>query len=115
MSISMHHLRHKKQEKNPLPPSLGVRGDNMGNFESLAMVLLDKSYNGKEFIINQFYFAEDLLKEENKDETIIKECLKQQKEIVITIDKKECGSKVMIIYIDIYGNEFKEALSVPGR
>ncbi len=27
MSISMHHLRHKKQEKNPLPPSLGVRGD----------------------------------------------------------------------------------------
>jgi uroporphyrinogen-III decarboxylase len=23
----MHHLRHKKQEKNPLPPSLGVRGD----------------------------------------------------------------------------------------
>jgi hypothetical protein len=29
MSISMHHLRHKKQEKNPLPPSLGVRGDIM--------------------------------------------------------------------------------------
>lgn len=29
MSISMHHLRHKKQEKNPLPPSLGVRGDNI--------------------------------------------------------------------------------------
>jgi adenine-specific DNA-methyltransferase len=29
----MHHLRHKKQEKNPLPPSLGVRGDTMSVLE----------------------------------------------------------------------------------
>jgi hypothetical protein len=33
----MHHLRHKKQEKNPLPPSLGVRGDNITRDELEAV------------------------------------------------------------------------------
>jgi hypothetical protein len=43
MSISMHHLRHKKQEKNPLPPSLGVRGDKKGSIQYLVNFGVQKS------------------------------------------------------------------------
>jgi hypothetical protein len=29
--------------------------------------------------------------------------------------KEECGDKVMVVYIDIYGNEFKEVLPIRKR
>ena len=84
-------------------------GKELGNFESLAMVLIDKDYDGSAFVMDEFYFAEDLLgnkKEETEEE--IREDLKHKEEIVITINKDDCGEKIMAIYIDIYGNEFKE-------
>jgi adenine-specific DNA-methyltransferase len=87
---------------------------DMGNFESLAMVLIDNNYNDEIFIMDNYYFANDLLPKAKKDEDeeTIKQELKQQKEIMIELDRDKCGRKVMVIYIDIYGNEFKEALLV---
>ena len=84
------------------------------NFESLAMVLIDKDYNGKEFVMDEFYFAEDLLpkKKEEETEEEIKQELKQLKKIPISLNKQDCGDKIMIVYVDIYGNEFKEVLSI---
>lgn len=87
---------------------------DMANFESLAMVLIDKNFDGETFDMDTFYFAEDLLpkkkkkKDENENEDI-KEELKQTNQISLPpISQKECGKKLMIIYVDIYGNEFKE-------
>lgn len=91
-------------------------GNDMDNFESLAMVLIDRNYNGEAFEMDNYFFAEDLLpnKSKNSDEPEedLKKELKQQKEIVIPLNKKDCGKKIMIVYIDIYGNEFKESLRV---
>ncbi len=87
---------------------------DMGNFESLAMVLVDIDYDDGMFVMDNYYFASDLLPKVKKDEDeeTIKQELKQQKEIIIELDREKCGRKVMVIYIDIYGNEFKEALTV---
>jgi site-specific DNA-methyltransferase (adenine-specific)/adenine-specific DNA-methyltransferase len=90
-------------------------GKDLENFESLAMVLIDKDYNGKEFVMDEFYFAEDLLPKKKKDketEEEIKQELKQLERIPITLSKQECGDKIMVIYVDVYGNEFKEILSI---
>lgn len=91
-------------------------GKDMANFESLAMVLIDKNYNGEAFEMDEYYFAEDLLpkkkKKKEEDEENIKKELKKQKIISIDLSKKDCGNKLMVIYIDIYGNEFKEVLSL---
>lgn len=89
-------------------------GMDLGNFESLAMVLIDKDYNGKEFVMDEFFFAEDLLPEKKQDETEdeIKKELKHLKKISIPLNKEDCGDKIMAVYVDIYGNEFKEVLSL---
>jgi len=88
---------------------------DMENFESLAMVLIDKNFDGETFDMDTYYFAEDLLpknkkKKDDEDENEnIKEELKHTNQISLPpIPKKECGKKLMVIYVDIYGNEFKE-------
>lgn len=92
-------------------------GSDLENFESLAMVLIDKDYDGKGFVMDEFHFAEDLLPKKNEEETEdeIKKELRHLKNITIPLDKEECGDKVMIVYIDIYGNEFKEVLNIKKR
>lgn len=88
---------------------------DMVNFESLAMVLIDKSFDGDVFDMDTYYFAKDLLpktkkKQNEETETVnIKEELKHTNQILLPpLSKKECGKKLMVIYVDIYGNEFKE-------
>lgn len=88
---------------------------DMEKFESLAMVLIDKDFDGETFDMDNYYFAEDLLpkkKEKSVDEDSIeniKEELKHTNQIILpSIPQKECGKKLLIIYVDIYGNEFKE-------
>lgn len=93
--------------------------NELKNFESLAMALIDNDYNDKEFVMDEFYFAEDLLPEQKKaekedelNENEIKEDLKRLDRLVIPLNKEDCGDKIMVVYVDIYGNEFKEVLSV---
>lgn len=88
---------------------------DMENFESLAMVLIDKNFDGETFDMDTYYFAEDLLpkkkkKSDEEDESEnIKEELKHINQILLPpIPKKGCGKRLMLIYVDIYGNEFKE-------
>jgi len=91
------------------------KGKELGNLESLAMVLIDKDFDGQAFDMDEYYFAEDLLpktKSKKGDENIGNE-LKKIKEINLpVIPKKECGRHLMIIYVDIYGNEFKENFEI---
>ena len=91
-------------------------GEKLKNFESLAMVLVDLKYNGEQFLMSKYFFAQDLLgkqddEEEKSDEEIRKE-LQKRKEIVIEFDSKECGKEIVAIYVDIYGNEFREVFKL---
>lgn len=91
-------------------------GEKLKNFESLAMLLVDLNYDGEKFMMTDYFFAQDLLnhkkseKEESEEE--IKEKLTKQKEIIKEFPKKDCGKQVMAVYVDIYGNEFREKFNV---
>lgn len=68
-------------------------GNEYKNFETLAAIFVDKNYDGKNFLMTDYYFADDL--------KIIDDA--------ITIDiERTNNSNVMIVYTDIFGNEFVE-------
>ena len=68
-------------------------GNEYKNFETLASIFIDKNYDGQNFIMTDYYFANDLKIIDDK----------------ITINLNKIGnSDVMIIYTDIFGNEFTE-------
>jgi site-specific DNA-methyltransferase (adenine-specific)/adenine-specific DNA-methyltransferase len=93
---------------------------DMANFESLAMVLIDKDFDSETFDMDLYYFAQDLLPKKKKKSEVeeeetenVKEELKHATQISLPpIPINECGKKIMIIYVDIYGNEFKEEFGV---
>jgi len=91
-------------------------GEKLNNFESLAMLLVDLNYDGEKFMMTNYYFAEDLLNHKTSDEEEgeeeIKKKLKKQKEIIKEFPKKDCGKEIMAIYVDIYGNEFREVFKI---
>lgn len=91
-------------------------GKILENFETLAMVLIDSNYNRSEFVMNKVYFADELLpekqKKEEENEEDIRKALKEQKNIILSLKKEEVGNKIMIVYVDIYGNEFKEIFNM---
>ena len=62
------------------------------NFETLSAVFVDKNYDGKTFVMDEAFFSDELLKKDWK----------------ISFKKSELGKKIMIIYTDIYGNDFIE-------
>jgi site-specific DNA-methyltransferase (adenine-specific)/adenine-specific DNA-methyltransferase len=62
--------------------------------------------------MTNYFFAQDLLNQKQSDEEEseeeIKKELKKQKEIAKEFPEKDCGREIMAIYVDIYGNEFRE-------
>ncbi len=73
----------------------------MGNFESLSMVLIDRNFNGMAFAMHEYHFAADLLaakkgkskkneEEDTEDEDEIRSALKRQQELAISL--KGCGN-----------------------
>lgn len=91
-------------------------GEKLKNFESLAMILVDLKYNGEQFVMSKYFFAQDLLgkksEEDDKTDEEIRKELQKRKEIVIEFDSKECGKEMVAIYVDIYGNEFREVFKL---
>jgi len=72
------------------------------NLETLAAVLIDKDYaNASEegpvepFVLDEVHYAEDLA----------------AKEWVIELRPEDVGEQLMVIYLDIYGNEYTEVKS----
>ena len=63
------------------------------DFDCLAMVMIDKNYNGQIFNLCEVVFAEKI---ENGE---------------VYFDCNNLGEKLMIIYLDIYGNEYREVVS----
>jgi DNA modification methylase len=66
------------------------------NFDSLSMVIIDHNFNGKDFVMSQCLFKEDI---EFKNENL-------------HILLPKTGNKICVIYIDLYGNEFKEEIKI---
>lgn len=90
----------------------------MENFETLSAVFLDLNYNGKGFEMDKAFFADELLskKIETNKGTIfdIQNELKliEDEGLVIPLNASELGREIMVIYTDIYGNDFTEIFSL---
>lgn len=102
----------RELESDKEPDEKGVT-----NFETLSAVFIDKSYNGKAFELDQAFFADELLpkKSQKKDDdaNIKKELKKADRSgLEITLNKSELDKQIMLIYTDIYGNDFTEIFSI---
>ena len=76
-------FKSKIRSKNP---------QKYANFETLSMVMVDFDYDGEVFDLDRTFFAEELKKVAHK----------------ISFDQKMLDKKMMIIYMDIFGNEKRE-------
>jgi DNA modification methylase len=63
-----------------------------GNLETLSMVMVDYDYDGEVFALDAVFYAADI--EKNGWE--------------VRLPLESLGKQVMIIYVDIYGNEYRE-------
>jgi site-specific DNA-methyltransferase (adenine-specific)/adenine-specific DNA-methyltransferase len=87
----------------------GTSVKSFANFETLAMLILDENYNGSEFVMTSFHFAADLIHvpaDETDEELRVH--LKEQTQIAVPL--KDVGTTVVAIYVDIFGNEFKQEI-----
>lgn len=65
------------------------------NFESLSMIIIDNNYIEKEgFIMSDCFFSEDIELVQN----------------TLQIPLQNIGNNICVIFIDIYGNEFKQVI-----
>jgi site-specific DNA-methyltransferase (adenine-specific)/adenine-specific DNA-methyltransferase len=63
-----------------------------GNLETLSMVMVDYDYDGEVFALDAVFYAADI--EKNGWE--------------VRLSLESLGKQVMLIYMDIYGNEYRE-------
>lgn len=71
---------------------------SLEGFALLSAVFIDKKYNGKTFEMTDFFFLEDIQEDEGK--------------LKLSFKKSEIGKKIMIVYTDIYGNDFTESFDL---
>lgn len=69
------------------------------DFDMLSAIYVDEQFDGKNFKMTKNFFAEDL-KNDNK------------KGISISLNRNDVGNKIMVIYTDIYGNDFSEIFDI---
>ncbi len=131
-AVGFHFIRQPKVESELVGDTLVIRqftslyseegtGRDMANFESLSMVLWDADYNGSEFVMTNFVFAADLIATKKQKQKELERAeveggnlfvdqlrdeLKHQTDLRIPLG--QTGSRIGVVYVDIYGNEFKE-------
>jgi site-specific DNA-methyltransferase (adenine-specific)/adenine-specific DNA-methyltransferase len=69
------------------------------NFESLSMVIIDTDFNSEDFVMTECHFIED------------DEIKKSNGKLSIPVTSPRVGEKICVIYIDIFGNEFREIIN----
>lgn len=72
----------------------------LSGFDLLSAIFIDRDYNNSEFIMTDALFADEL----NVENGVLK----------IKLDLSSVGNKIMIVYTDIYGNDFTESFDVMG-
>lgn len=65
------------------------------NFETLSMVMVDYNYDGKVFDLDEVFYADTI-----------------KPDFEVRFDGGKLDKQMMVIYLDIYGNEKKEILSL---
>ena len=68
--------------------------DTHGGLETLSMIMLDYDYDGDVFDLDAVFYAQDLQKADWR----------------LGFPRKKCGEQIMIVFIDIYGNEARELI-----
>lgn len=75
--------------------TLAYDPEDFENFETFSMVMVDTNYNGEHFNLNEVYWADKVLDTE------------AGKAVVRIPEQSFNGEKMMIIFMDKYGNELK--------
>ncbi len=70
----------------------------MSGFDLLSAVFIDAHYNGKEFIMTNVFFSDELKSSGNA--------------LSIELDESSVGEKMMVVYTDIFGNDLTESFSL---
>lgn len=70
----------------------------MNGFELLSSVFVDRKFNGKDFVMTDVFFFDDLVNEDNK--------------LVLELKRDKVGEKIMLVYTDIFGNDLTECYDV---
>lgn len=65
------------------------------NYETLSMVMMDYNYDGRVFDLDEVFYADNI-----------------KPDFEVRFDSKKIDKQMMAIYLDIYGNEKKEILSL---
>ena len=79
------------------------------NFETLSSVFIDKKYDGKYFKIDEVFFSDDFLSKKKNIEKLKK---LQTEGLDIEFEPKEGAKQIMVIYTDIYGNDFSKIFNL---
>lgn len=90
--------------------------EDFQNFETLSMILLDYDFDRKVFDMDQVFWAEDLVNAELKRKGITSNARFEERAgecdyLDIRIPEVKATEKMMVIFIDKYGNEKKQVLS----
>jgi site-specific DNA-methyltransferase (adenine-specific)/adenine-specific DNA-methyltransferase len=64
--------------------------------EALSMVMIDENYDGKVFDMDHYFFGDEIVKNDFK----------------VIFPKQKAGQKLMIIYLDVLGNEKAEVKDI---
>ena len=75
--------------------TLAYDPEDFENFETFSMIMIDANYNGEYFHLNEVFWADKIFD------------TKAGKAIVRIPEKSFTGEKMMIIFMDKYGNELK--------
>lgn len=70
----------------------------LNNFELLSAIFVDVNYNGKDFIMTDVFFSDDIVKDKEM--------------ICLEFNRCDVGEKIMIVYTDIFGNDLTECYEV---
>ena len=95
--------------------TLASSPEDFENFETLSMVLVDFTFNGKVFDMDVVYWAEDLVHAELKRKEIssaakFSEKVMECDHLDIRLPEEKATDSMMVIFIDKYGNEKKQIL-----
>lgn len=75
-----------------------IKDKTKSGFDLLSSVFVDSNYNGKEFIVTNAFFSNDLVK--------------SQDALIVELDKNSVEKNIMAVYTDIFGNDLTECFSV---
>lgn len=69
-----------------------------GNISNLALILVDPAYDGDVFSVGAVHFADELAKQDWS----------------LSISAADMGERAMLVFVDTYGNEFREIFTRDG-